>query len=207
MFSMAKNNIINIPNFISISRILLSIPLIFFLNKIPKKLDFKDFEFYSYELSSIIIIIFIMIVSDLLDGYIARYLNSVTDFGKLIDPLADKVCLLIVIIYLTQKPGLDGLFILLYFVLLCFRDTMILLLGLYLMNKHKFRFDSINSGKWFVGFSALMFLAFIYDPILVKFLYMKWFLYFISIILMIYSTYEYYCRYLKLLIENGDVKK
>ena len=89
MFSMAKNNIINIPNFISISRILLSIPLIFFLNKIPKKLDFKDFEFYSYELSSIIIIIFIMIVSDLLDGYIARYLNSVTDFGKLIDPLAD----------------------------------------------------------------------------------------------------------------------
>ena len=75
------------------------------------------------------------------------------------------------------------------------------------MNKHKFRFDSINSGKWFVGFSALMFLAFIYDPILVKFSYMKWFLYFISLILMIYSTYEYYRRYLKLLTENGDVKK
>tara|TARA_B100002052_G_scaffold231211_1_gene213984 strand:+ start:1997 stop:2620 length:624 start_codon:yes stop_codon:yes gene_type:complete len=207
MFFMAKNNIINIPNFISIARILLSIPLIFFLNKIPKKLEFKDFESYTYELTSIIIIIFIMIVSDLLDGYIARLLNSVTDFGKLIDPLADKVCLLIVIIYLTQKPGLDGFFILLYFILLCFRDTMILLFGLYLMNKHKFRFDSINSGKWFVAFSALMFLAFIYDPILVKFVYVKWFLYFISIMLMIYSTYEYYLRYMKLLIENGDVSK
>ena len=84
---------------------------------------------------------------------------------------------------------------------------MILLFGLYLMNKHKFRFDSINSGKWFVAFSALMFLAFIYDPILVKFVYVKWLLYFISIMLMIYSTYEYYLRYMKLLIENGDVSK
>ena len=146
-----------------------------------------------------------MIISDLLDGYIARLLDNVTDFGKLIDPLADKVCLLIVIIYLTQKPGIDGLLILIYFVLLCFRDTMILLLGLYLMNKHNYRFDSINSGKWFIGFSALMFLAFIYDPILIRFLYIKWYLYFISIILMLYSTYEYYIRYLDLLRERNDI--
>tara|TARA_Y100001960_G_C14154664_1_gene577783 strand:- start:136 stop:576 length:441 start_codon:yes stop_codon:yes gene_type:complete len=140
-----------------------------------------------------------MILSDLLDGYIARVSNNVTDFGKLIDPLADKVCLLIVIIYLTQKPGLDGFFILIYFIFLCFRDTMILLLGLYLMNKYEHRFDSINSGKWFVAFSALMFLVFIYDPILVKFLYIKWYLYCITMILMIYSTYQYYIRYLGLL--------
>ena len=203
---MRKNNkIINIPNFISVFRIFLSIPLIYFLNKIPNKLEFADFSDYSYELIAIISIILIMIISDLLDGYIARLLDNVTDFGKLIDPLADKVCLLIVIIYLTQKPGIDGLLILIYFVLLCFRDTMILLLGLYLMNKHNYRFDSINSGKWFIGFSALMFLAFIYDPILIKFLYIKWYLYFISIILMLYSTYEYYIRYLDLLRERNDI--
>jgi len=206
MFFMAKNNkIINIPNFISVFRIFLSIPLIYFLTKIPNKLEFKDFSEYSFELLAIILIIVIMIISDLLDGYIARLLNNVTDFGKLIDPLADKVCLLIVIIYLTQKPGLDGFFILVYFILLCFRDTMILLLGLYLMNKYHYRFDSINSGKWFIGFSALMFLAFIYDPILIKFLYIKWYLYFISIILLLYSTYEYYIRYLQLLEEQNDI--
>ena len=112
-----NNKIINIPNLISVFRILLSIPLIYFLNKIPNKLEFTDFSDYSYELTSIIIIISIMIISDLLDGYIARLLDNVTDFGKLIDPLADKVCLLIVIIYLTQKPGLDGLLILIYFIL------------------------------------------------------------------------------------------
>ncbi len=203
---MAKNNkIINLPNFISVFRIFLSIPLIYFLTKIPNKLEFKDFSEHYFELLAIILIIIIMIISDLLDGYIARLLNNVTDFGKLIDPLADKVCLLIVIIYLTQKPGVDGFFILIYFVLLCFRDTMILLLGLYLMNKYQYGFDSINSGKWFIGFSALMFLAFIYDPILIRFLYIKWYLYFISIILMLYSTYEYYVRYLEILKEQNDI--
>tara|TARA_B100000287_G_scaffold399562_1_gene417985 strand:- start:201 stop:806 length:606 start_codon:yes stop_codon:yes gene_type:complete len=200
-----NKNIINIPNAISFFRIFLSIPLIYFLTKIPAKLEFEDFSVYTFELLSIIGLILLMILSDLLDGYIARLFNNVTDFGKLIDPLADKVCILIVITYLTQKPGLDGFFILIYFIILCFRDTMILLLGLYIMNKYNYKFESINSGKWFIAFSSLMFLVFIYDPILIKFLYIKWYLYFISIILMLYSTYEYYGRYLNILKNEKDI--
>ena len=197
---MKKLNVIfNIPNSISMTRIALCFPLIYFLGNIPSKLHYYDFKEYSFELIAVLLIIFLMVLTDVLDGAVARYLDNVTDFGKLIDPVADKVSILIVIIYLTQKTGMEGLFILIYFVLLCFRDTMVAIIGLYLMNKHKITFDSINSGKWFIGFSSLMFLAFIYDPILIKFTYLKWLLYSISIILMQYSTYEYYSRYRRLL--------
>jgi cardiolipin synthase len=42
-------------------------------------------------------------LTDLLDGYIARRYNMVTTWGKLMDPLADKLMLITVLISLTVK--------------------------------------------------------------------------------------------------------
>ena len=192
-----KNTILNIPNMISLSRIFLCFPLIYFLNRIPAKLYFYNFNEYSFELYIVFFIIIVMVLSDILDGAVARYLNKVTNFGKVIDPVADKVSILIILVYLTQKPGLQGLSILIFFILLIARDMFIGLHGIYFIKKYNQPFDSIESGKWFIACTAITFLFFIYDPILIKFYYLKWYFYSLTILLMGYSTYEYYIRYAK----------
>ena len=41
-------------------------------------------------------------LTDLLDGYIARHYNQITNFGKFMDPLADKVLVLAAMIWFVE---------------------------------------------------------------------------------------------------------
>ena len=41
-------------------------------------------------------------LTDKLDGYLARSRNEVTDFGKFIDPIADKLCVTCAMLYLLE---------------------------------------------------------------------------------------------------------
>ncbi len=47
-------------------------------------------------------------LTDLLDGYIARHYNQITDFGKFMDPLADKVLVLTAMICFCAMGSLPA---------------------------------------------------------------------------------------------------
>lgn len=82
----------NIPNKITLIRVSL-IPLfaIILLVRIPYKNILAAFIFG------------LLSISDFLDGYFARKKKQVTEFGKLIDPIADKLLISTALIFLTGK--------------------------------------------------------------------------------------------------------
>ncbi|MCX8095903.1 MAG: CDP-alcohol phosphatidyltransferase family protein [Spirochaetes bacterium] len=73
------NNFITIPNIISILRIYSTIPIVYLI--------WLGENHYLYAL----IILIIAYVSDAVDGIIARMFNQVSDWGKILDPLGDKI--------------------------------------------------------------------------------------------------------------------
>lgn len=92
-----RTNLLNLPNTVTLSR-LLGIPALFWLLDAP-----------TADERWIAVIIFILIsVTDWLDGYLARRFNQVTDFGKILDPLVDKLMVvapLLILIGLDQLPA------------------------------------------------------------------------------------------------------
>ena len=175
-----QDRIMTLANFISISRIIFSIPLLIFLDS--KKL-----------LIAFIVILFI-VISDFLDGYVARKADEITNFGKLIDPVADKICMMIVAIYLIITFKLPFL---LFFVILALRDTLLIIIGIYLVFSQEEVFQSNLSGKWFMGISTLMMALFMFYEALGISKLVPWVFYFISCFLFIISSTEYFKRYLK----------
>ncbi len=134
-------------------------------------------------------LIILIVLSDVLDGYVARKADGITNFGKIIDPIADKICMMVVIVYLLFEYH-TPFFI--YLILLTFRDILLIIVGGWLINNNVEIFQSIRSGKWFVGISALMmFFYLIQMPEYGQYLYP------VVMILMAVSTYQYFVRYVQ----------
>ncbi|MFS1513129.1 CDP-diacylglycerol--glycerol-3-phosphate 3-phosphatidyltransferase [Chengkuizengella sp. SCS-71B] len=99
----------NLANRITLARIFL-VPIIMFFLLV--NLDFPPLEFAQFEITYsqiIATLIFIIAAStDGLDGYIARKRKIVTNLGKLLDPLADKLLVAAVLISLVDMGKLEA---------------------------------------------------------------------------------------------------
>lgn len=103
---------LNLPNKITIFRMILFVPLLaigisfFYLNlNNPKQNNFSYQNLNNSNSALILLICFgiifiIAMLSDFLDGYLARKNNQVSEFGKLFDPLADKMITGVALVFL-----------------------------------------------------------------------------------------------------------
>lgn len=82
----------NLPNQLTVARLLLSFIFVAFLSleDVPHSRTAALFAFV------------IAAITDFLDGYLARRDNLITNFGKLMDPLADKVLMCAGFVLLTR---------------------------------------------------------------------------------------------------------
>ncbi len=99
-----KEKILNIPNILTILRIIISIALVFLL---AAQKGLPANKLAPWNLIALILFV-IGGVSDFVDGYLARHNNWVTNFGKLFDPLADKFLIAFSLIMLTDLQRVPG---------------------------------------------------------------------------------------------------
>lgn len=101
---------ITLPIALTLSRIAAT-PIILIL-LIPNKLSFNILASLIFVAASI---------TDYFDGYYARKLNLVSNLGKFLDPMADKIMVSAVLIFLVAQGTLDPWMVILFIT----RDTMV----------------------------------------------------------------------------------
>lgn len=117
----------NIANKITMTRIALTFVFIFFL-----LFPFEGIWILWAKILSLITFT-IAAISDFIDGMIANKKNMVTDFGRLMDPIADKILVLAAFIAFVQMQLVDAWM----FLIIVSRELLITSLRLFALNKGK----------------------------------------------------------------------
>ena len=122
-----KNQILTIPNLLSLVRLLL-IPVILWLYIGVKNNAWA------------IAVIVLSGLTDVADGFIARKFHMVSDFGKILDPIADKLTQGALILCLTVTYDWMKWLIILFVL----KECAMLIMGYLAIRKE----DSVNSSQW-----------------------------------------------------------
>ena len=190
----------NLPNKITLSRIILTVFIIFILL----------FPFYSvnidipkYNVKGIIIdlryiisgVLFIIAsLSDLIDGHLARSRKEVTDTGKMLDAIADKVLVNSVLVIFSANGFIHPLVAVIYI----FRDEVVNALRMHAAKNGVVvpagTFGKIKTCSMMTGLSLMFFYNLPFELINVR---IDEFLIYFATILSVVSGIEYYRKIMK----------
>lgn len=132
--SSTKN--LTLSNALSLLRVALFMPFAYFYERDEKVIAFA--------------VVVLAISTDWFDGRVARWTNTVSELGKILDPLADKLSTALIGMYLLYRGELPLWFVLLVVV----RDLILFLGGIYAKQKKHVVTTALPLGKWAVGFLA-----------------------------------------------------
>lgn len=125
-----RTPVLTVANGLSLARLILLIPIAVLLRTDGSAVP-----------ATAVVLIFLGWLSDGLDGLAARRLNQVSELGKILDPLADKIFVLVLLVLLTAVRGFPAWLL----AVVIPRDLAILWGGLYLARRRK---TVEQSGLW-----------------------------------------------------------
>ncbi len=167
-----------LPNILSISRILFLIPIVFLFEK-----NLYLFSAIAFIMAS---------VTDYLDGYFARKNGQTSNLGALLDLLADKLFVSILLIWMTFN--FESLVILVSAILIVSREISISYLRLYIISQSR-NLNEVKSnllGKYKTAFQMIGLGLVLISPLFIDLVFNSGlFLIFFSAILSWYSFLRY----------------
>lgn len=176
------------------------------LKHVPNILTIIRFIFIPFILLAIIhdeyLLAFILLTSsaitDILDGYIARKFDFITNFGKLIDPLADKSTQISILATLVFK-GIIPVWIL----FVVFIKEFIMIAGAsFLYGK-----ELVVSSRWYGKLATICFYIAIVSSLAIRYFHLAFsfdqYIYYLSLLITFLSLIMYFQAFYK----NGYLKK
>lgn len=176
------------------------------LKHIPNALTILRFVLIPFIIISLIhnnymgafIILTISGLTDVLDGFIARKFNLISNFGKLMDPLADKLTQLTVLATLAFKSIIPVWMI----IVLAIKECTMIAGASFLYGK-----ELVVSSKWYGKLATVLFYIAIVSSLSIRYfaldLHFDIFIYYLALIFTIFSLIMYFNAFYR----QGYLKK
>ncbi|TNE74343.1 CDP-alcohol phosphatidyltransferase family protein [bacterium] len=176
-----RHLVFTVSNFLSFSRIPAASLIIYWHSEMHNPWSWGILSMIAY-----------IVFSDYMDGFMARWLNQVSELGKSIDPLSDKLSAFMLFVYMVVN-GWIPLWFLWFFMV---RDGFILIGSLFLKLKYGKVAMSVMSGKIAVNVLALYWLTVFFYP---QETLIHHYTLIATMVIMVYSFFDYMFRYFKIM--------
>ncbi|MCR4438643.1 MAG: CDP-alcohol phosphatidyltransferase family protein [bacterium] len=144
LFDPKESRVLTVPNVLTVLRFIFLVPIYLCLRQNAPRTDFIAAG-----------LMVAAAASDFFDGILARHLRQTSNVGRILDPLADKVCAIFVLAMLVGLGRVSRW----YLAAVVARDLLILAAGAYLILGKRFVSESNLVGKMTAASVVLVILA------------------------------------------------